>query len=221
SERLTFEGSHYRYTNVPVELRPLQQPYPPLWYATTNIESLPWAAAQGMNMVGLGPAARYRPNVDLYHQLWPQHRDDPNRLNAHVAAPKVGINRQVFIADTDEEARRIARAAHADWFAGFIKLWHDHGDHRHDGNRSWDTALEAETILVGSPDRVREQVARLLEASGCNYLICSFAWGSLTHEQSLRSLRLFAEEVMPAFAGDATGEMFDHAPTASRPAGSA
>jgi hypothetical protein len=30
-------------------------------------------------------------------------------------------------------------------------------------------------------------------------VICSFAWGTLLHEQALRSLRLFAEEVIPAF----------------------
>ena len=59
----------------------------------------------------------------------------------------------------------------------------------------------AETILYGSPARVREQMARLLEVSGCNYVICAFAWGSIPHEQALRSLRLFSEEVMPAFTG--------------------
>jgi alkanesulfonate monooxygenase SsuD/methylene tetrahydromethanopterin reductase-like flavin-dependent oxidoreductase (luciferase family) len=201
NDRLTFEGTHYHYDNVPVELHPLQQPYPPLWYATHNIESVPWAATNGMNMVGLGPAASLRRNVDLYWELWQTHRDDPGRLNAHVKEPKAGINRQVFVAATDDEAHRIARAAHADWFQNFIKLWHDHGDTRHDGNRNWDAAIQNETILVGSPDTVRDQLARLFDASGCNYLICSFAWGSLSHEQSLRSLRLFAEEVMPAFAG--------------------
>ncbi|MGD9890284.1 MAG: LLM class flavin-dependent oxidoreductase [Dehalococcoidia bacterium] len=201
NDRLTFEGEHYRYDDVPMALHPLQQPYPPLWYATHNIESVPWAAAQGMNMVGLGPASALRPNVDLYHELWPAGRDDPTRLNTHVDAPKVGINRQIFIADTDEEAHRIARAAHADWFQSFVKLWQDHDDHRHDRNRNWDAAVQAETILVGSPDSVRSQVARVLDQSGCNYLITSFAWGSLTFEQSLHSMHLFTQEIMPAFAG--------------------
>ena len=31
-ERLTFAGRHFRYEDVPMELRPLQRPYPPLWY---------------------------------------------------------------------------------------------------------------------------------------------------------------------------------------------
>jgi hypothetical protein len=54
--------------------------------------------------------------------------------------------------------------------------------------------------LFGSPTCVREQMAELLEVSGCNYVICTFAWGTFPHEQTLR---LFAEEVMPAFAGSA------------------
>src|SRR5918996_790094 len=36
NERLPFEGRHFRYRDVPMELRPLQQPYPPLWYPTQN-----------------------------------------------------------------------------------------------------------------------------------------------------------------------------------------
>jgi hypothetical protein len=46
---------------------------------------------------------------------------------------------------------------------------------------------------------VREEMLRLVAASGCNYVICSFAWGTLSREQSLRSLRMFADEVMPTF----------------------
>jgi hypothetical protein len=42
-------------------------------------------------------------------------------------------------------------------------------------------------------------MARLLEVSGCTYVLGAFAWGTLSQAQALRSLRLFAEEVMPAF----------------------
>jgi alkanesulfonate monooxygenase SsuD/methylene tetrahydromethanopterin reductase-like flavin-dependent oxidoreductase (luciferase family) len=54
-------------------------------------------------------------------------------------------------------------------------------------------------VIFGSPARVREQMGRLIEDSGCNYVICSFAWGTLPHQQTMRSLRLFAREVMPGF----------------------
>ena len=186
-----------------MELRPLQQPYPPLWYPSQNPASAGRIAGQGYHFVRLGPAALARQPVADYWRAWDAHRHDPGRLNGHVAAPKVGIVRQVVVAERDDEAAAVARAAHGAWYRSIMKLWHDHGDHGHDGLFAWETATEHETILFGSPARVRAQLTRLLEVSGCNYVLCAFAWGTLTHEQSLRSLRLFAQEVMPAFSSGA------------------
>jgi alkanesulfonate monooxygenase SsuD/methylene tetrahydromethanopterin reductase-like flavin-dependent oxidoreductase (luciferase family) len=201
--RLSFKGEHYQYHDVPMELQPLQRPYPPLWYPTNNPESVMYAARHGYHFVSLGPAAGVRQLVDVYWQTWEAHRQAPDRLNGHVAEPKVGIVRQVFIADTDAEALAATRAAHGDWYRSITKLWHDHDDHMPDSLFSWETSTQYKTILFGSPTRVREQIAELLEVSGCNYMICAFAWGTFPHVQTLRSLRLFAEEVMPAFAGSA------------------
>jgi alkanesulfonate monooxygenase SsuD/methylene tetrahydromethanopterin reductase-like flavin-dependent oxidoreductase (luciferase family) len=182
-----------------MELAPLQRPYPPLWYATSNLDSVPWAAAQGLHLVGLGPAESYRPFVEKYRAVWSEHRHDARRLNPQVEAPRVGINRQVVVADTDEEAEKIARAVHPRWAASFVKLWTDHGDTAVAHRVNLDAALRHETILAGSPGRVCAQVDRLVEATGVNYVICSFAWGDLTLDQSLRSLQLFAKHVLPAF----------------------
>jgi len=63
---------------------------------------------------------------------------------------------------------------------------------------------EVVTTIISYEEQVRGWMAELLEVSGCNYVICAFAWGTFPYEQTLRSLRLFAEEVMPAFAGSAT-----------------
>jgi alkanesulfonate monooxygenase SsuD/methylene tetrahydromethanopterin reductase-like flavin-dependent oxidoreductase (luciferase family) len=138
--------------------------------------------------------------VDRYWQTWAAHRHAPDRLNGHVAAPKVGILRRVVAADTDAEAWAAAHVAHTDWYRSIMQLWHDHHDHTYDAVFAWEPSLEGETILFGAPARVREQLARLLAVSGCNYVLGAFTWGTLPHAQALHSLRLFAEEVMPAFA---------------------
>ena len=124
--RLTFEGAHYRYHDVPMELQPFQQPYPPLWYPTHNPESVRYAAQHGFNFVGLGPAAAVRALGDTYRQTWEAHRRDPVRLSGHVTTPKIGIMRQIVVAPTDDEALALARTAHADWYRSITKLWHDH-----------------------------------------------------------------------------------------------
>jgi len=162
-----------------MELQPYQHPYPPLWYPTHNRESVQYAARQGHNFVGLGPAAAVREHVDAYWRTWEAHRHDQGRLNGHVAAPKVGILRQVVVADTDEEALAVTRAAHGDWYHSITKLWHDHDDHSVDGLFAWEAATEFETVIFGSAARVREQIGRLVEMSSCNYVICAFRVGHL------------------------------------------
>ncbi|MBO0884972.1 MAG: LLM class flavin-dependent oxidoreductase, partial [Mycobacterium sp.] len=88
SSCLTFEGKHYHYDNVPIQLAPFQKPYPPLWYPTNTPDSIHYAARHGFNYVALGPAALVRQNVETYWKTWNEHRQEPNRLNGHVAAPK-------------------------------------------------------------------------------------------------------------------------------------
>jgi alkanesulfonate monooxygenase SsuD/methylene tetrahydromethanopterin reductase-like flavin-dependent oxidoreductase (luciferase family) len=203
-DRLTFAGRHYAYRDVPIELHPQQRPYPPLWYPTSNPESVPYAARHGYNFVGVGPAGPVGQQVQTYWRVWNDHRNDPGRLNGHVAEPKVGVVRQVVVADTDDEAQAAAQGAHRTWYRSITKLWHDHDDHHPDRLFGWDTAIQHETILFGAPERVRAQMARVLETTCCNYVICAFAWGSLSHAQALRSLRLFVDEVMPAFSEKTT-----------------
>jgi alkanesulfonate monooxygenase SsuD/methylene tetrahydromethanopterin reductase-like flavin-dependent oxidoreductase (luciferase family) len=181
-----------------MEIAPVQRPYPPLWYATTIPESVEWAASEGLNLAGLGPAAAYRPNVERYRRSWQEHRHDPGRLNAHVARPRVGLNRQVVVADTDEEALAIARAAHPTWAHSFLKLWQSHGDDRYAGRIDLDGALASGTLVAGSPGTVRRAIEQQVGESGITYWISVFAWGSLSLEQSRRAMRLVAEEVAPA-----------------------
>lgn len=200
-ERLTFAGEHFRYDGVPVEIRPVQKPYPPLWYPTHNPASITYAARHGFHFVGLGPAPALKQQMTLYRETWEKHRHDAGRLNAHVTAPKLGTLRQIFVAETDEEAVRLAKPAHDFWFRSITKLWHDHQDHSVDGLFDWEGAIRGGGILIGSPRTVREQAAALLDGSTCNYLIGAFEWGSMAHEHAVRSVRLFAEEVMPALRG--------------------
>ena len=40
---------------------------------------------------------------------------------------------------------------------------------------------------------------RQIEAIGVNYVICQFYFGDMAHDDAMRSLQLFADEVMPAF----------------------
>jgi len=57
--------------------------------------------------------------------------------------------------------------------------------------------VAAGRALSGTPQMVREQLALQVERAGVNFVLTRFAFGDLAFEQSLRSVELFAAEVMP------------------------
>ena len=111
----------------------------------------------------------------------------------------MGAFRHVFVADTDQEAEAIATPAYKDYYANIEKLWLDFGVAVTLFTPDLQVARSLDVALVGSPSRVQDEIARFFETSGCNYILVSFAWGSLTQAQSERSMELFASQVMPQF----------------------
>ena len=127
-------------------------------------------------LVYRGPPASIRDNVALYRQSWAEHRNDPGRLNAHVADPRIGVMCQVVVAETDTQALDAGRRAFVDFNHSILKLWHTHGDHSVDALFDWDLVVRADSVVSrGSPATVRATLARLVETTGCNYVIPSFA----------------------------------------------
>ena len=53
-------------------------------------------------------------------------------------------------------------------------------------------------VMAGSPDSIRTFMEEYA-ATGANYMVCSFQWGDLTHEQAMRSVELWSSEVMPYY----------------------
>ena len=46
---------------------------------------------------------------------------------------------------------------------------------------------------------VREYLDEYIETRA-NYLVCSFQWGDITHEQAMQSVELFSAEVLPDYS---------------------
>lgn len=55
-------------------------------------------------------------------------------------------------------------------------------------------------IVVGTPDSIRPFMDEYM-TTGANYFLGGFQFGSVTHEQAMRSLRLFTQEVLPDYKG--------------------
>ncbi len=198
-ETLNHEGKFYSYKDIKMLIRPYQQPRPPIWYASGNIETVPWMARNGIHTSHIFDTnAVTKKHFDLYQEVWDQHKDDPDRINSTVAEPKRGQTRHVYIAPTDAEAVKEARESWKAWCDNINYLWNvGNSDHL-----AWlydfDALLADEKIIAGSPQTVKEQVWRAIEESGINYFISVFAWGNIPHEKAMRSMKYFADEVMPS-----------------------
>jgi alkanesulfonate monooxygenase SsuD/methylene tetrahydromethanopterin reductase-like flavin-dependent oxidoreductase (luciferase family) len=110
------------------------------------------------------------------------------------------MQRSVFVAETDAEALRIARAAYQRWYESLTHLWRQFNTVPMRFADTLDRAIESDTAVVGSPSTVRAEVERHLAATGANYFVGRFVYGTMPPDAALRSLELFAREVMPHVA---------------------
>ena len=196
-----YHGHYYDVDNAPVIVRPLQQPYPPMWYPSSNAERVRWVAEHGFNtLFGFTktPLSDIANGVELYGRVLAESAGSPDRLNGHVKAPRLGATRHVFVADTDEEAIAIAKPAYNAFDRSFLTRPGKEPDGATSRRGDFDTAIEWGGIFAGSPETVRRKVQNFVDETRVNYFVGTFAYGNLSTEQVLKSIGLFAREVMPA-----------------------
>ena len=221
-----------------MRLSPIQKPHPPFWYMR-NGET---AAIDGMHTIIVGSLDSFEANVKRYHEVWEQHHG-VGGLNAQGEEPKIGLVNHIVIAETDEEAVRIAEPAweHYKWNLGTPRRLEaekrgltqflvpndqmrpksaPEREARRDLFWSLEERPESQQqkrltpgqidtpgsgrgagfgVVAGSPASIREYMDEYLE-TGANYFVCGFQWGNLTQEQTMQSLELFVEEVMPHYS---------------------
>lgn len=187
-----FHGQYFDFTNVPIEMKPLQQPHPPLWYATNSAESAARAARNSTNVVNLLAAKEARAVVTAFKDSW-----NATHAGKDLKMPRTGIARNLYVGETDRYAEERGRFGNHGFYSSLCYLWRRYNV----------TAMSLEeviragegTLITGTPATVRTRIEEELDQSGANYFVARFAYGNLTHEESARSLQLFTEEVMPHF----------------------
>jgi alkanesulfonate monooxygenase SsuD/methylene tetrahydromethanopterin reductase-like flavin-dependent oxidoreductase (luciferase family) len=193
---LSFEGTYYRYTAVPMELAPLQRPHPPLWFGIGRPDAVPWAAERRVNVVANLGGKGMRSITDRYRAEWSALGHPADKL------PLMGVSRHIVIAETRKEALEIARRGYHKWRDSFLVLWRKHNMQLPNPNALFPEQFEeAEAqgrAVAGTPDHVREFIQTSIDEGGLNYLLCRFAFGDITCDEALQSVELFTRHVQPA-----------------------
>jgi alkanesulfonate monooxygenase SsuD/methylene tetrahydromethanopterin reductase-like flavin-dependent oxidoreductase (luciferase family) len=198
-DEVTFEGRWWQCRDVPMVLRPLQRPHPPVWMPSATAEHATRAARQGVATVCNGPTARVAEIVARYKAEWTR----PGPL------PCLGLSRAIVIAETAEEARAVAQRSWKVHAESFLKLWRRHGAAPINIRMSEDFA-EAEAAgaaFAGTPAMVRDALLAQVRETGCNYVVSRFAFGDQSFAEMHRSAALFAREVMPALRDHSEKEL--------------
>src|SRR5258708_10608505 len=112
----SFQGKHFNFDNVPMEMTPLQKPHPPIWYGVHANDSAARSANQALNLISLDGVKATRGFSEAYRASW-------NETGRGGPMPKFGLGRMLVVADTDAEALRLAGRAYPVWQASFIHLF--------------------------------------------------------------------------------------------------
>jgi alkanesulfonate monooxygenase SsuD/methylene tetrahydromethanopterin reductase-like flavin-dependent oxidoreductase (luciferase family) len=193
-DTLTFAGEFDRFDNVPMELKPLQKPHPPIFYGAHSPDSAERAARKGLNIINNDSPDVTRACIDRYCTVW-------RELHPARPLPKLGAARFVVVAETDEAALAIANRAYPMWFRSFNHLFWKHNTTPGVlGERppTFDGHIAKGTGIAGSPTTVAKVLAQQVEDTGANYLVCQLAFGDINLRELQRSVDLFAAHVMPA-----------------------
>ena len=206
TDSLTYKGKHYVYEDVPVALHPLQKPHPPFWYASSNEIGSTFAGERGLHYVTLGPTPFAKKNLEAFKAAYAK-RGAPAQPKAEFPGGIViGVQRHVFVADSDEEAHRFAKPAMEAHLANLNWLRLKHGvtglTSRLNVPRgaTYEDCLADGTVIAGAPQTVRAEIERQVAELGVNYLLTYLFLGTMSLAEALRSLALFSGEVMPHLA---------------------
>ena len=184
----SFNGHYYQCSNVPLQLKPLQQPYPPLW----RPGKLEAAASLGVNTITGGPSHAVKDSVVRYRALV-----QTGVGGGHQA--DVGAIRKFIVAPTDQQAETIGRRAWKKYSADLGQLFYRYklpipNDPTIGGD--FDRAQAVQAIVVGSPARIKEHIDELTDSGDVTYIVGSFSFGDISHDEAMRSLTLFGEHVV-------------------------
>ncbi len=209
---VTFHGKHWNFDAIPVYPKPLTQPHPPIAFAASSPDSLQWAARNGFAIMSSGlttPLAAALKSRQIY--LDELQRAGRGATDIAALLDRWVMSKHVYVAPTDAEARADAEGPERWYLDSFCRslrtdglLGLDESVYRDSArmienisNHRWEDLLET-SLLIGSPSTIRRKVSEL-QAGGVGELICWMNFGGLPPDKVRRSMRLFSEEVMPAF----------------------
>ncbi|MGE0824872.1 MAG: LLM class flavin-dependent oxidoreductase [Candidatus Binatia bacterium] len=207
-ETVQFDGKYFHIPESAVVPKPVQKPHPPLRIAANSPETAIFAGEQGYPVFVASPintGGKLAEQVARYRQTLRSAGHDHSKEDVAIAFP-------VYVADHAAQVRSEVEASFLNYFQA-ISLQARLGDR--DSSQTFAylreirkrveavTWEQIETMaLYGSPTTCIQRIEATYAQCQMDQLICWFNPGGLVpHQHVLKSMRRFAEEVMPTVRG--------------------
>lgn len=203
---LTHTGKFFQIPEVIVNPKPVQQPLPPFYMATSSLDGVEVGARLGINM--FLPIHTRTPDqvVEYANAYWAglkQYGHDPKSRELGLLVP-------IHLARTSAEARARSEAGVMSYFKTILDLRLDYTDWL---NRrgvelparlrtaagsmvGFDTVCEKHAV-IGDSSLAVEKLKELTQSTGATNLLTWFNIGTVPHDAVKASMEQFARDVMP------------------------
>jgi alkanesulfonate monooxygenase SsuD/methylene tetrahydromethanopterin reductase-like flavin-dependent oxidoreductase (luciferase family) len=207
-ERATHRGRFHSFEDVTSLPRPTQQPRPKFYVAATQTpETFAFAGRRGYSLMAIPLGSRMRELFAVYRDAW--------RAAGHPGNGEIMVAFHMFCHEDARQARDLSRTAFEAYFQALTAVTEDFvtGPATRDyaGYQESMAKMRAFTLesqiasggaWIGTPDEIVDIIARGVATMGpYEHASLQINFSNLPLDQAQRSMRLFAERVMPKFAG--------------------
>ncbi|HXQ49463.1 MAG TPA: LLM class flavin-dependent oxidoreductase [Stellaceae bacterium] len=219
-DEVTFKGKYFTFDEALPQPKPFQKPYPPIWAAVHSDAAIEFAARGNFHVSqNLDTDEVVARKFELYRKIWRECKH-PGPM------PRVFLQRQIHVAETDAKAREEAEPWLVNPAGGAVPVgggpiektrigWGTNprgmgsDSMRPDdaargltirrSGESWDFNIDNGLAIVGSPETVRRKLEEGKKLIGYDIFCGNHEIGRMPKDQVLKSIRLLGKEVIPAF----------------------
>ena len=198
-EPFSFNGKHFKFGETSIFPTPVQKPRPPIWVVGQSEESIVATAKRGFNLVSGGFGVSLERLKEFRKSF-----DDLLVGAEQKENIRVSTQRAVYVTKDESELPEIIEQARWNMRVtlslrqGLERVEKGHAQAIPFDNEPSDEELIDRYFVMGTPATCIEKLSEIRDVMGLDHFNANFWFGDLEHKQVLRSMELFAKEVMPA-----------------------
>ena len=182
--------------------QPYQKPHPTLWQVVDSTGSIESAAKNGINCIMWIPTVK---TLKKRFEIYKNAKSDTEKRDVPMGEG-ISLVRDVFVAETMEDAKKLAGRQMVDYMR-WVCHWRGLGNHMDPGEELPQTKskldslnydfLHKRNMLFGTPDYVVKKIKELQSELNLQNLLVWSSMPGVKHEDAMRSIKLFNDEVIP------------------------